>query len=176
MKNIFAHFKTSSPISKAAVSYAVLVGIYEIGKIVSYISLFVQECNANGDKFSNYLGYVFTNVIDSFILVPAGLVLIVLLAAKTFEATKQNWTPNTESDSTISRIEQLSDEIKKVAEDSLNTIKEYAQTEKSSIKEEITALDAKVNEISQKSEEEKKTPRKKNNKRKRSTSKSSESK
>lgn len=176
MKNIFARFKTSSAISKVAVLYALLIVIYEAVRIASYISLFVQECQANGDKFSSYLGYVFTNVIDSYILVPAALVLITLLAVKTFEASKEQKAPNHESEDTTIKFEQLSDEIKKIAEDSVNTMKEYAQAENARIKEEMKILDAKVKEISEKPEEEKKTPRKKNNKRKRSNSKTSESK
>ena len=78
-------FKSLTDISKVAVIYSILLGIYEIVRIIIYVVTFTMECRSFHEKVSDYFGYIFSNIVDNYIVVPAGIIILALLCVKLLE-------------------------------------------------------------------------------------------
>lgn len=89
MKNFYSQFKSFKTISKVAVIYSLILALYELGRAFSYIHDFVQQCHDYGESVSNYLGYMFTNAIDTFIAIPAGIIILTLLVVRFAEGSRK---------------------------------------------------------------------------------------
>ena len=81
-------FKSLSKLSKTAVIYSILVCVYEFIKAIAYVVSFAKECAQYGESISSYWGYLLNGILDTYVVVPAGLIILVLLCVKIIEGNK----------------------------------------------------------------------------------------
>lgn len=135
MKNLINRFKKMTKLSKAMVIYAILVFVYEVIKAIIYVKSFVDECSMYGEKFSDYLGYVINGILDSYVVVPAGLILIGLLCVKIIESNRQQPKPFKEEESATQELEDNTTDA--VTEEAIEDNTTDAATEKPAEEETI---------------------------------------
>ena len=147
-------FKDLSKLGKTAIIYSIVLGLYEVCGIIAYIKNFIEECAMYGESASNYIGYIISNVLDNYVVIPTGIIILSLLCVKLLESKrtlsqepvqpeelhdKEAFTgeaalasqPDDEVESTIEEHAQTEDEVaEKIAEDieeAAETVKEVAE-------------------------------------------------
>jgi hypothetical protein len=167
-------FKDLSKLGKTAIIYSIVLGLYEVCGIIAYIKNFIEECAMYGESASNYIGYIISNVLDNYVVIPAGIIILSLLCVKLLESKrtlsqepvqpeelhdKEAFTgeaalasqPDDEVESTIEEQAQTEDEVaEKIAED----IEEAAETVKEVAEEAVETVEEEVEEtVEEKAEE-----------------------
>ena len=157
-------FKDLSKLGKTAIIYSIVLGLYEVCGIIAYIKNFIEECAMYGESASNYIGYIISNVLDNYVVIPAGIIILSLLCVKLLESKrtlsqepvqpeelhdKEAFTgeatlasqPDDEVESTIEEHAQAEDEVaEKIAEDieeAAETVKEVAEEAVETVEEEV---------------------------------------